>query len=133
MKRQAAIALRCIQALVKIQAQSRAKHVRIASENQSVQQKLMQQLEVEAPAPAPVKKPQVRLTQLYCFGIILLNIVVNKSYCMINYQDMMAFKGRICLRKISNWIRSTCLVLLIWCYCRNILSVLVFSFRWYDC
>lgn len=131
MKRQAAIALRCIQALVKVQAQSRAKHVRIASENQSVQQKLMQQLEVEA--PAPVKKPQVRLTQLYCFGIILLNIVVNKSYCMINYQDMMAFKGRICLRKISNWIRSTCLVLLIWCYCRNILSVLVFSFRWYDC
>ncbi|KAL1544543.1 protein IQ-DOMAIN 5-like isoform X1 [Salvia divinorum] len=59
-KRQAAIALRCIQALVKVQAHSRAKHVRSTLENQSVQKKLIQQLEVEAPA----KKPQfVQYTQ----------------------------------------------------------------------
>ncbi|XP_057807931.1 protein IQ-DOMAIN 5-like [Salvia miltiorrhiza] len=52
-KRQAAIALRCIQALVKVQAHSRAKHVKTALENQSVQKKLIQQLEVEAPAKRP--------------------------------------------------------------------------------
>lgn len=54
-KRQAAIALRCIQALVKVQVHSRAKHVRSTLQNQSVQKKLIQQLEVEAPA----KKPEV--------------------------------------------------------------------------
>ncbi|XP_042023712.1 protein IQ-DOMAIN 5-like [Salvia splendens] len=52
-KRQAAIALRCIQALVKVQVHSRAKHVRSALKNQSVQKKLIQQLEVEAPAKKP--------------------------------------------------------------------------------
>lgn len=72
-KRQAAIALRCIQALVKVQSQSRAKHVRIASETKSVQRKLMQQLEVEAPAPAPAsaKRPVVSFFShllLHCCG-----------------------------------------------------------------
>ncbi|XP_047975474.1 protein IQ-DOMAIN 5-like isoform X2 [Salvia hispanica] len=52
-KRQAAIALRCIQALVKVQVHSRAKHVRSTLQNQSVQKKLIQQLEVEAPAKKP--------------------------------------------------------------------------------
>ncbi|XP_042051069.1 protein IQ-DOMAIN 5-like isoform X1 [Salvia splendens] len=52
-KRQAAIALRCIQALVKVQVHSRAKHVRSTIQNQSVQKKLIQQLEVEAPAKKP--------------------------------------------------------------------------------
>lgn len=55
LKRQTAIALRCIQALVKVQARSRAKHVLGAVEGQAVQQKLLQQLEHEA----PVKKPEV--------------------------------------------------------------------------
>ncbi|XP_041990617.1 protein IQ-DOMAIN 5-like [Salvia splendens] len=53
LKRQTSIALRCIQALVKVQAHSRAKHAGSTLENQSVQKKLMQQLEVEAPAKKP--------------------------------------------------------------------------------
>ncbi|XP_068634676.1 protein IQ-DOMAIN 5-like [Aristolochia californica] len=43
-RKQAAITLRCMQALVRVQARVRARRVRMALENQLVQQKLQQQL-----------------------------------------------------------------------------------------
>lgn len=48
MRKQAAITLRCMQALVRVQARVRARRVRLALENQSAQQKLQQQLANEA-------------------------------------------------------------------------------------
>ncbi|KAL3518646.1 hypothetical protein ACH5RR_021235 [Cinchona calisaya] len=47
-RKQAAITLRCMQALVLVQARVRARRVRIALENQTAQQKLQQQLEHDA-------------------------------------------------------------------------------------
>ncbi|KAG9445269.1 hypothetical protein H6P81_016609 [Aristolochia fimbriata] len=47
-RKQAAITLRCMQALVRVQARVRARRVRMALENQFVQQKLQQQLAHEA-------------------------------------------------------------------------------------
>ncbi|CAI9105787.1 OLC1v1004800C1 [Oldenlandia corymbosa var. corymbosa] len=47
-RKQAAITLRCMQALVRVQARVRARRVRMALENQTVQQKLQQQLEHDA-------------------------------------------------------------------------------------
>ena len=46
-RRQAAITLRCMQALVRVQARTRARHARMALENQTTQQKLKEQLEDE--------------------------------------------------------------------------------------
>ncbi|TKY44794.1 IQ-DOMAIN 1 [Spatholobus suberectus] len=43
-RKQAAITLRCMQALVRVQARVRARHVRMALETQAVQQKLQQKL-----------------------------------------------------------------------------------------
>lgn len=54
-RRQAAITLRCMQALVRVQARTRARHARMALENQTAQQKLKEQLEDEA----EVKKIEV--------------------------------------------------------------------------
>ncbi|XP_068650382.1 protein IQ-DOMAIN 5-like isoform X3 [Aristolochia californica] len=47
-RKQAAITLRCMQALVRVQARVRARRVRMALENQLVQQKLQQQVAHEA-------------------------------------------------------------------------------------
>ncbi|KAL8496267.1 hypothetical protein ACS0TY_020107 [Phlomoides rotata] len=47
-RRQAAITLRCMQALVRVQARARARHARMALESQTAQQKLKEQLEEEA-------------------------------------------------------------------------------------
>lgn len=68
LKRQTAIALRCIQALVKVQARSRAKHVLTAVEGQAVQQKLLQQLEHEAPVKKPEVSYHLHITLLDCCG-----------------------------------------------------------------
>ncbi len=48
MRKQAAITLRCMQALVRVQARVRARRVRLALESQTAQQKLQQQLANEA-------------------------------------------------------------------------------------
>jgi uncharacterized membrane protein len=47
-RKQAAITLRCMQALVRVQARVRARRVRLALESQTAQQKLQQQLANEA-------------------------------------------------------------------------------------
>lgn len=47
-RKQAAITLRCMQALVRVQARVRARRVRLALESQTAQQKLQQQLVNEA-------------------------------------------------------------------------------------
>ena len=47
-RKQAAITLRCMQALVRVQARVRARRVRLALETQSEQQKAQQQLLQEA-------------------------------------------------------------------------------------
>ena len=54
-RKQAAITLRCMQALVRVQARVRARHVRIALETQATQQKLKQKL---------ANKVQVRETEV---------------------------------------------------------------------
>lgn len=48
MRKQAAITLRCMQALVRVQARVRARRVRLALESQTTQQTLQQQLVNEA-------------------------------------------------------------------------------------
>lgn len=48
MRKQAAITLRCMQALVRVQARVRARRVRLALESQTEQQKLQQHLANEA-------------------------------------------------------------------------------------
>lgn len=48
MRKQAAITLRCMQALVRVQARVRARRVRIALESQTEQHKIQQQLVNEA-------------------------------------------------------------------------------------
>ena len=48
MRKQAAITLRCMQALVRVQARVRARRVRMALESQTAEQKLQQQLANEA-------------------------------------------------------------------------------------
>lgn len=48
MRKQAAITLRCMQALVRVQARVRARRVRLALESQTTQQTLQQQLANEA-------------------------------------------------------------------------------------
>lgn len=48
MRKQAAITLRCMQALVRVQARVRARRVRLALESQTEKQKLQQQLANEA-------------------------------------------------------------------------------------
>lgn len=47
-RKQAAITLRCMQALVRVQARVRARRVRMSLESQTEQQKLEQQLEHDA-------------------------------------------------------------------------------------
>ncbi|GLJ11533.1 hypothetical protein SUGI_0170010 [Cryptomeria japonica] len=47
-RKQAAITLRCMQALVRVQARVRARRVRMAMEDQMIEQKLEQQLRIEA-------------------------------------------------------------------------------------
>ena len=60
-RKQAAITLRCMQALVRVQARVRARRVRIAlEEGQSEQQKLQHQLQHEA----HVREIEVRISEI---------------------------------------------------------------------
>lgn len=66
MRKQAAITLRCMQALVRVQARVRARRVRIALESQTVQQRLQQQLANEA----HVREIEASISTFVCFNYI---------------------------------------------------------------
>lgn len=66
MRKQAAITLRCMQALVRVQARVRARRVRIALESQTVQQRLQQQLANEA----HVREIEASISTIVCFNYI---------------------------------------------------------------
>ena len=70
-RKQAAITLRCMQALVRVQARVRARRVRLELESQTAQQKLQQQLENEA----RVKEIEVRNIK-YSYKLTQIDIYI---------------------------------------------------------
>lgn len=76
MRKQAAITLRCMQALVRVQARVRARRVRLALESQTAQQKLQQQLANEAHVrEIEVSKLQIlSLRYIFCFDVLVIMI-----------------------------------------------------------
>ncbi|KAG5007530.1 hypothetical protein AAZX31_09G160000 [Glycine max] len=82
-RKQAAITLRCMQALVRVQARVRARHVRIALETQATQQKLKQKL---------ANKVQVRETEEgWCDSIGSIEEIQAK---ILKRQEAAAKRGR---------------------------------------
>lgn len=69
-RKQAAITLRCMQALVRVQARVRARRVRLALESETAQQKCQQQLANEA-----------RVREIEVSGILLFG---SKTLCHNN-------------------------------------------------
>lgn len=76
-RKQAAVTLRCMQALVRVQARVRARRVRMSLETQTAQQKLQQQLEHEA----HVKEIEVTYLQ----SIYYLSEVTLLPNCIVTF------------------------------------------------
>lgn len=75
MRKQAAITLRCMQALVRVQARVRARRVRLALESQTTEQRLQQQLANEA----HVKEIEVSNSSYFLYALITQMITLHSD------------------------------------------------------